>query len=184
MITMLWWFLVNSEGTQPHIYEYPFSPKLPSHPACHLTLSIEQSSLCYTVGPYWLSILWPRLLEGLHKCRWFPETNNHIFPFIVWGLSFPNAFSLGSSPEKDKSSLPLQLESDRRVQWRLEWMSPPFAKQVVKSSNQAVWWPWRGALAVGSGLQRACQFHSNAWCLIRNEHVLWVFQMSQTHDTR
>ena len=25
---------VNSEGTQPHIIMYPFSPKLPSYPGC------------------------------------------------------------------------------------------------------------------------------------------------------
>ena len=38
-LTMLWWFQVDSEGTQPYIYMYLFSPQLPSHPGCHLTLS-------------------------------------------------------------------------------------------------------------------------------------------------
>ena len=38
-LTMLWWFQVNSEGTQPHIYMYPFSPKLPSHLGYPITLS-------------------------------------------------------------------------------------------------------------------------------------------------
>ena len=38
-LTMLWQFQVNREGTQPHIYVYPFSPKLPSQPGCHITLS-------------------------------------------------------------------------------------------------------------------------------------------------
>ena len=95
MITMLWWFLVNSEGTQPHIYEYLFSPKLPSHPACHLTLSIEPNSLCYILGPYWLSILWPRLLERLHKCRWFPETNNPHFPIHCVRPVFPKCIFFG-----------------------------------------------------------------------------------------
>ena len=33
-LIMLWWFQVNSEGTQPYKYMYPFSPKLPSHPGC------------------------------------------------------------------------------------------------------------------------------------------------------
>ena len=32
-------FQLDSEGTQSHIYMYPFSPKLPSHPGCHVTLS-------------------------------------------------------------------------------------------------------------------------------------------------
>jgi len=30
---------VNTEGTQPHVYMYPFSPKLPSHPGRHVTSS-------------------------------------------------------------------------------------------------------------------------------------------------
>ena len=30
---------MDSKGTQPHIYMHPFSPKLPSHPGCHITLS-------------------------------------------------------------------------------------------------------------------------------------------------
>ena len=54
-LTMVWQFQVNSEETRPYICMGPFSPKLPSHPGCHITL--KQSSLCYTVGPCWLSIL-------------------------------------------------------------------------------------------------------------------------------
>ena len=38
-LTMLWQFQVNSEGTQPHIYVRPFSPKRPSQPGCHVTSS-------------------------------------------------------------------------------------------------------------------------------------------------
>ena len=30
-------------------------PKLPSHPGCHVTHNTEQSSICYAVGPCWLS---------------------------------------------------------------------------------------------------------------------------------
>ena len=29
----------ESEGAQPCKYMHPFSPKLPSHPDCHITLS-------------------------------------------------------------------------------------------------------------------------------------------------
>ena len=36
---MLWLFQVDSKWTQPYTYMYPFSPKLPSHPGCHITLS-------------------------------------------------------------------------------------------------------------------------------------------------
>ena len=49
---MLQSFQENSIGTQTYIYMYPFSPKLPSHPG-----NTEQSSMCYTVGPCWSSIL-------------------------------------------------------------------------------------------------------------------------------
>ena len=38
-LTMLWQFQVNNEGTQSYIYLHPFSPKLPSHPGWHITLS-------------------------------------------------------------------------------------------------------------------------------------------------
>ena len=30
---------MNSKGIQPYTYMYPFSPKLPFHPSCHITLS-------------------------------------------------------------------------------------------------------------------------------------------------
>jgi len=33
------WFQVNIERTQSHVHMYPFSPKLPSHPGCHITWS-------------------------------------------------------------------------------------------------------------------------------------------------
>ena len=39
--------------TLERVYMYLISPKLPSNPGCHIPLS----SLCYTVGPCWLSIL-------------------------------------------------------------------------------------------------------------------------------
>ena len=44
-----------SKGTQPYICMHPFSPKtsLPTR----LPHNIEQTSLCYTVGPCWLSTL-------------------------------------------------------------------------------------------------------------------------------
>ena len=38
-LTMVWWFQVDSEGTQPYIHMDPFFPKLPSHPGCHIALS-------------------------------------------------------------------------------------------------------------------------------------------------
>ena len=39
-LTMLWYFQsLSREGTQPHIYTHPFSPKPTSHPGWHITLS-------------------------------------------------------------------------------------------------------------------------------------------------
>ena len=46
-------FQVNSKGTQPYICLY--SP--PNSPPSRLPHNTEQSSLCYTAGPCWLSIL-------------------------------------------------------------------------------------------------------------------------------
>ena len=53
---------------------YPVSPKLPFHPDCH----IQQSCLCYTVGPCWLSIL------NIAVCTCPSQT---LYPFP---LSFPS----------------------------------------------------------------------------------------------
>ena len=36
---------MNREGTQPYIYTYPFSPKLSSHPACHIVCCCLSTSL-------------------------------------------------------------------------------------------------------------------------------------------
>ena len=57
---------MNSEGTQPYIYMYPFSPKPSSHPGCHIILT--KSFMCYTVGPCRLSIL------NIVVCTWPSQT--------------------------------------------------------------------------------------------------------------
>ena len=59
-LAKLWYFQVNSKGTEPckgtgYIHMYPFSPKALSHPGCPITLS--SSSMFYTVDSWWLSIL-------------------------------------------------------------------------------------------------------------------------------
>ena len=38
-LTLLWKAQVESKGTQPYIYMDPFSPEVPSHPGCRITLS-------------------------------------------------------------------------------------------------------------------------------------------------
>ena len=56
-LTMLWQFQADSKGTQldiyPHVSILPQTP-LPRRLLCN----VEQSSLCYTVGPCQLSILY------------------------------------------------------------------------------------------------------------------------------
>ena len=37
-LTALWQFQVNSKGPQPYMHMYPFLPRFPSHPGCHITL--------------------------------------------------------------------------------------------------------------------------------------------------
>ena len=44
-LTMLWSFQVDSKGTQPYIHIYPISPKLLSHPGCHMILSRDPCAL-------------------------------------------------------------------------------------------------------------------------------------------
>ena len=51
-LTMLGQFQVDRKGTQSYIYMYPFSPKLPTHLGCHITLSrvpcaLQQVLVCY-----------------------------------------------------------------------------------------------------------------------------------------
>ena len=41
-LTMVWWFEVNSEGTQLYINMEPFSPKLPFHPGCLIAFNFER----------------------------------------------------------------------------------------------------------------------------------------------
>ena len=55
-LTMLRQFQVNSEGTQPHKHIYCFS-SIPLKPPSRLAHNTEQSSMCYTIGFCWLSIL-------------------------------------------------------------------------------------------------------------------------------
>ena len=47
---------MNSKGPQPYIYRYPLSPRLPSHPACHLTLSSVPCAVHWILAGYPLEI--------------------------------------------------------------------------------------------------------------------------------
>ena len=71
-VTMLWQFQANSEGTQPYIYMYPFSPQTPL--PSRLPQNIEQSSMCcvYMTIPNSLTILshqpTPATISLFSKC--------------------------------------------------------------------------------------------------------------------
>ena len=53
-VTTLWYFQVNGKGTQ-HAYTCIHLPQTPL--TSRLPHNVEQSSMCYTVDPCWLSIL-------------------------------------------------------------------------------------------------------------------------------
>lgn len=40
---------MQGKATQPYMCTYPFSPRLPSRPGCHVTLSRVPCSLCYVL---------------------------------------------------------------------------------------------------------------------------------------
>ena len=65
---------MNSEGTQQHIHMYPFSPKLPSHPACHKTLcrvacAIQKVLVGYPVYSFLKKIIY-LTVPGLYCSMW------------------------------------------------------------------------------------------------------------------
>ena len=45
-------------GTQPFIYIYPFSPKPPSHPGCHITLSRVPCAILQVEKVYYYTTYW------------------------------------------------------------------------------------------------------------------------------
>ena len=59
-LTRLWQFQVNTKGIQPYIYMYQFSPQTPL--PFRLPHNIEQSFMCYTVGPRVRGSLGPQVL--------------------------------------------------------------------------------------------------------------------------
>ena len=46
----------DGKGTQPHMNMHPFSPKLPSHPGCHITLSRAPHAIGEVLVGYPLSV--------------------------------------------------------------------------------------------------------------------------------
>ena len=82
-LTMFWKFQVNTEGTQPHIYMYPFSPQIPL--PSRLPYNTEQSSLCYRLGPCWLGIQSRFLLITNLTITWQKRSSSFFFNMNSWG---------------------------------------------------------------------------------------------------
>ena len=81
--TVLCQFQVDSRVIQFYIYIYPFSDSFPFM----LLQSIEQSSLCYLVGPCWLYILYVLCLVT-QSCPTLCDTVDCRLPgFSVYGYS-------------------------------------------------------------------------------------------------
>ena len=105
-LTMLWWFQVDSKGTQPYIYKHPFSPKLPSKLGCHIILS---RLLCCAVGPCWIILLLltklpVTALERNRQLSWFHLTVHCSWthrPWVWEQLSYTGRASLVSQRVKD-----------------------------------------------------------------------------------
>ena len=69
---------MNREGTQPYVYMYPFSPRLPSHPGWHITNS---RSLLATHSKYsrvYMSISNSRAIPSfpLGNTSWFSKSES------------------------------------------------------------------------------------------------------------
>lgn len=140
------------------------------------------------------SVGWLRLLSYCTNAICFQKLTSYVF-LIHYLLSLlPKHTHLGVLTHPDwlgrrRLSCEFRLGSDKRTHWRLKGVSFPFTKLVATESNQASRRAQTSSLAVlsiavCSGLQRACKLHGNGWFLSRNKHVLWVFQMSQTHAVR
>jgi len=70
-----------------HIYTYTdFLPQTPL--PSRLPHSIEQSSLCYAISPFWLSILFISVALGLHCCAWVFSSSGEWELLSSWYTSF------------------------------------------------------------------------------------------------
>ena len=71
---------VDSKGTQPCICMYPFTPKLPFHPGCHITL-------CYIVVETEFPVLYSSgdhsLKSGIWACLLCSSFSRLFWPFLI-----------------------------------------------------------------------------------------------------
>ena len=171
---MLWQFQVDSEGTQPHTYMYPFSPKLPSHPGWHMTLN--------TV-PCWGTVLWG---DGRAKVPIFPHDYQTvgIISILEWEESESVAqLSLCHPMDCTPPGSSVHGILQARI---LEWVAIPFSKGSswpgIKSRSPILQsdslpseppeWGWRGLKAFP--VWQICRWWSWDWnsvCLTLNPQI-------------
>ena len=88
-MTMLCWFLLYNKGNQPYVYRYPLHLEPPFRPGpLHPSRSAQStklSSLRYTVGAHWLSVLH----MAVHICQSQSAKSSHSPP-----LPSPHVHSL------------------------------------------------------------------------------------------
>ena len=102
---------VNSEGTQPYINMYPFSPKQPSYPSCHVTN-----------GTFKLTNLTPNGLVNI-----YPWKKNFLIPGLP--MSLMNWVTSGlmkqMRSEQSWNWLLTKCSKADRVMWSLSQLGGP-----------------------------------------------------------
>ena len=100
----------NSQGTQPFIYMYLFSPKLPSHPGCHITSSRVPCST----------------LQDPHstfKSAVFSQSMYHI-------LHFSKEYLPSSYGKQVCIPALIHVNKDNKNKWRAALLAFPFLEEV------------------------------------------------------
>ena len=183
-LTMLHQLQVDSKRTQPYTYTYPFSPKLPSHPGCHMTLSrvpyavgsvqFSHSVVSNSFDPMDCSTLG---FPVHHHLLEFAQTPVHwvgdsIQPSYPLSSPSPPAFNLSqhqglfhwvSSSHQVAEGLEFQLQT--------EWMITPSNKYSGLTSFRM---DWLDLLAVQGTLKSLIQHHSSSFLqlsLWSNSHI-------------
>lgn len=151
---MLQQFQVNNKGTQLYVHMYPFSPKLPSHPGCHMTLSrIQQTGVFkYPLGVTSFSSCRSRqgVQPWLAQAEWWVRSLDRHFDFSQEGPKVASMWlsmdqgvlwvRLGLGPSRDPSPLlaPLPL-----------WFPQDWEPQAPRDTVPSFWFgPKRTCLLI------------------------------------
>ena len=106
---------MNSKGTQLYIYVYAFSPKLPSHPVCYITVSrIQQTGVFkypHGVTNFPSCCSRQEVQSWLAQAEWWVQSLDHHFDF---SQKWPKMASTWSSMGQDVLWVRLGLGPSRR----------------------------------------------------------------------